>query len=139
MKDFLQELKDILNDKEYMEKFSLKLKFKDDLKKKHINKLKSMYNDQKSFDDLVNKIISKHDDNWVNRCYKNGIMPHPWELMYTLFDIAENEGRLIKPIDGLTENFPSIVYNYKYWQFAITHGQGSVCSIYYKKKLMYRD
>jgi len=66
-------------------------------------------------------------------------MPYPWELMYALFNLSEIEGKECKPVDDFTDNFPSSIYSYKGWQFAVTHGQGSVCSIYYKKKLMYRD
>jgi hypothetical protein len=66
-------------------------------------------------------------------------MPYPWELLYSLFDLAETQGKEIDAIDNFTEMFTSSIYTYNDWQFAITYGQGSVCSVYYKKELMYRD
>ena len=120
-----------------MTEYVKKLIFKDDLKAANVVRIKKMFTDQKSFNLLVNKIIGKHNDAWIDRCHKKGVESYPWELMYTLFKLAE-EGKIIKPIDGFTDNFPSQIYSYKSWQFAITHGQGAVCSIYYKKKLKYR-
>lgn len=125
--------------KESMRKYVEKLIFKQDLKLRNVERIKKMFNSQESFDLLVNKIIDKHDDSWRDRCYKKGVEPHPWELLYALFTLVETDGEDCEPIDGLTEHFPSLIYNYQDWQFAITHGQGSVCSVYYKKELMYRD
>lgn len=122
-----------------LEKFAKKLAFEQDLKVRNAERIKKMFTDQKSFNKLVKAIIAKHDDRWVDGCYKKGVMPHPWELMYSLFDLSEIEGKECKPVDGFTDNFPSSIYAYKGWKFAVTHGQGSVCSIYYNKKLMYRD
>ena len=39
-----------------------------------------------------------------------------------LWELASSEGTEIEPIDGLTENFSSMIYNYYGYQFAITHG-----------------
>lgn len=53
--------------------------------------------------------------------------------------MKSQEGKIAKkPLDGMTENFPSIIYNYMGWQFAITQGQGAVMSIYKNKKLIFR-
>lgn len=122
-----------------MKKYVEKLTFEQELKIRNVERIKKMFTDQKSFNKLVKSIIAKHNDRWIDGCYKKGVMPYPWELMYALFDLSEIEGKECKPIDGLTDNFPSSIYTYKSWQFAVTHGQGSVCSVYYKKKLMYRD
>ena len=123
----------------WMEKYAKELAFKYDLKDRNVERMKKMYTDQKSFNSLVNKILDKHDESWIKKCYDKSVQPHPKILLYTLFDLVEKEGKPIKPIDGLTENFPSQVLSYKSWQFAITHGQGAVCSVYYRKKLKYRD
>jgi len=125
--------------KKSVEEFVKKLNFENELEDNNVIRIKKMFNDQKSFNLLVNNIIAKHDESWADRCYKKGVMPHPWHLLYSLFHLVEKEGKEISPIDGLTENFPSQIYSYKGWQFAITHGQGSVCSVYYRKKLKYRE
>ncbi len=122
-----------------LKEFAEKLAFEQDLKVRNAQRIKKMFTDQKSFNKLVKEIIAKHDDRWVDGCYKKGVMPHPWELMYALFDLSEIEGKECDPVDGFTDNFPSSIYLYKGWRFAVTHGQGSVCSVYYRKKLMYRD
>ena len=123
----------------WFDEYAKKIKFEYELKDRNVERLKKMFTDQKSFNLLVNKIIDKHDEKWVKKCYDRSVQPHPKILLYALFDLAEREGKQIKPIDGLTENFPSQVLSYKSWQFAITMGQGAVCSVYYRKKLKYRD
>lgn len=113
---------------------------KDDQKNINIERIKKMFNDQETFDSLVNRIISKNGDEWRDKCYKNGSMPYPTPLLESLFDLAEQEGEETnEPIDGLTEHFPSDIWEYKGWQFALTYGQGTCGSVYHNKKLMYRD
>jgi len=135
MKDWSESAEGKASMKKFVEDFS----FKQDLKIRNAERIKKMFTDQKSFNSIVEKIIAKHDKRWIDSCYKKGAMPYPWELMYALFNLSEIEGKECKPVDDFTDNFPSSIYSYKGWQFAVTHGQGSVCSIYYKKKLMYRD
>lgn len=140
MNEMLEKLKTLLDSPEVMNNFFEKIKFKKELEKKHIEKIKKMFHDQETFNNLVNKILNKHDNDYVNKCYKNGYMPHPMNLLYSLFDLAELEGTVLtESLDGLTENFPSQIMEYMDWQFAITDGQGSICSVYYKKELKYRD
>ena len=140
--DMIQQMRDFFESdagKESIKKFHEEYDFKEKLKLRNVERIKKMFTDQKSFNKLVKKIIAKHDDRWVDKCYKKGSMPYPWYLMYTLFDLSEIEGKECKPVDGFTDNFPSSIFAYKGWKFAVTHGQGSVCSVYYGKKLMYRD
>ncbi len=126
--------------KESIKKFSDDIAFREELKNINIKRVRKMFNDQESFDKLVNKIIAKHDDNWIDHCYKKGVMSYSWEILYSLFDLAEAQGKEIEPIDDFTKHFPSSdLYMIMHWQFAITHGQGSVCSVYYKKELIYRE
>lgn len=137
-----ESLKDFINSEEgekYMEEFALSLKRKQDRKENNIKRIKKMYNDEKTFNILVESIINKHNDEYVDKCYKNGYMPHPMNILYSLFDLSEIEGDKIEPFDDFTINFSSSVFEFFNWQFAITHGQGSVCSVYYNKKLKYRD
>ena len=76
--------------------------------------------------------------NYVNFYFINNNLQNSITIEYDC-NLSEIEGKECKPVDDFTDNFPSSIYSYKGWQFAVTHGQGSVCSIYYKKKLMYRD
>jgi hypothetical protein len=59
--------------------------------------------------------------------------------MNLMWELASLEGLEIDPIDGLTENFPSYIYDYYGYQFAITHGQGSMLSVYRQNELRYRS
>ena len=139
LKDFLKFM-DSDEGKKIAEKLNQEFAFREELKENNIKRLKNMFNDQKSFNLIVNKIINKHNEKWIDNCYSKGTEPHPNNLLYALFDLAIKEGKLVnKPLDGLTENFPSIIYSYNKWKFAITHGQGSVYSVYYRNKLKYRD
>lgn len=138
-KSMFEALKIYLDDPKNLEDMVSHFKNIQDREERNISKIKKMFTNEASFDVLVNKILNKHTESWRDRCYKKGHEPYPWYLLYALFDLAEAEGIESEPLDGLTENFPSSIKTYYNWQFAVTHGQGSVCSVYYDKKLMYRD
>jgi len=131
-------LKTYLDDPKNLEDMMNHFKNIQDREELNISKIKNMFTDETSFDILVNKILEKHDDAWRNHCYKKGCEPYPWYLLHALFSLADAEGIESESLDGLTENFPSSIKSYYNWQFAVTHGQGSVCSVYYKKELMCR-
>ena len=137
----MDNFKDILNSEEgknFVKLFVQKMAFNKTLRDNNIQRIKKMFKDKTTFDYLMNKIIIKHDDKYMDKCYKKGVMPHPQNLLYAIFNLVEEESINIEPIDDLTKNFPSIIFDYNDWQFAITHGQGSVCSVYHKKELKYR-
>ena len=107
---------------------------------RNVDRIKRFYNDDDSFDVLVKRIVDKHGDRWSDLCYRNGVMPYPWMILYSLIDLSEAEGVEVEPLDRLTENFSSVLIEYRGWTFARTHGQGTVLSIYDKdKKLIYRE
>jgi len=122
-----------------MEKFVKELNFKEGLKKKHVIKVKTLFKNQEEFDSLMEKMVDKHDDVWEEKCYKKGYQPYPQHLLYAIHELAISEGKeLVEGIDRLTENWPSVIHEYMGWQFAITHGQGSVLSCYKNKELKIR-
>ncbi len=93
--------------------------------------------DDSTFDYLMLDILEKqekydarHYDTYTDRAL---------HIMNLMWEIASLHGVEIEPFDGLTENFPSTVYDYYGYQFAITHGQGSVLSVYRQKELRYRS
>ena len=114
----------------------------DSVDRKERNRKRSLrfFSDEKSFSVFLKKLLKKHSKRWESVCYKNGAIPYCWNILNSIVDIATEEGSEIDPIDGLTENFPSCLYMYNGFIFAITHGQGSVLSIYNSnKKLIYRN
>lgn len=136
----LENLKKLFDDPKFIEES--KNYFKDRFEKREKNKkrMKRFYNDEPSFEKLILGIIEKHDDRWVDLCYSKGVMPYPWNVLYSICDIVEDEGREVEPFDSLTENFPSSLIEYHGWTFAWTHGQGTCLSIYDRnKELIYRE
>jgi hypothetical protein len=102
-------------------------------------KLLEMYRvcDDSTFDYLMLDILVKQEK--YDARHYSAYAERPLHIMNLMWEIASKEGVEIDPIDGLTENFPSMVYDYYGYQFAITHGQGSVLSVYRQNELRYRS
>lgn len=116
-----------------------KLAEKDRIQMERANKLLERYGvcDDSTFDYLMLDIIVKQAK-YDNRHY-NTYSERSLHLMNLMWELASNYGTEIEPLDGLTENFPSMIYDYYGYQFAITHGQGSVLSVYRQNELRYRS
>jgi hypothetical protein len=119
-----------------MEDYFEKLKQKDAIERARAQRIKEHFSNEISFDHLMKRVLEKQNiyDARHYRTYSERAL-HVTNL---LWELASSEGTEIEPIDGLTENFSSMIYNYYGYQFAITHGQGSVLSIYKNKELIYR-
>jgi hypothetical protein len=135
----LKSLQEFFNDESRVLEMAKSMKMHADRRLNNMQRMKKFYQDEESFSALMERIIKKHDDRWRSICYAKSIEPYPWYILYSVYDIAEDEGVEVDAVDGLTENFPSFLVEYMGWVFAITHGQGSVLSIYKDKVLMYRD
>ncbi len=109
------------------------------VKLNNMERMKKFFDDEASFEALMHRVIEKHGERWADTCHSRGVEPHPWNVMYAIFDIAEDEGEEAPPVDSFTSSFPSMLWKYLGWTFAITHGQGSVASIYRGEELAYRD
>ena len=138
MKDLLEYMKSPEGLKS-MEDYFNKLAERDRVHLERANKLLERYGvcDDSTFDYLMLDILekqSKYDERHYNTYSDKSL--HIMELMW---ELAQKNGTEIEPIDGLTENFPSYVYDYYGYQFAITHGQGSVLSVYRQNDLRYRS
>ena len=93
--------------------------------------------DDATFDELMLTILKKQEK-YDERHY-NTYSDRPLHIMNLMWEIASNEGIETVPIDDLTKNFPSTIYYYYGYFFAITHGQGSVLSVYRQTDLRYRS
>ena len=122
-----------------MKEYFHKLYEREQIKIARAEKLLQRYGvcDDSTFDYLMLDILEKqekydarHYDTYTDRAL---------HIMNLMWEIASLHGVEIEPFDGLTENFPSVVYDYYGYQFAITHGQGSVLSVYRQKELRYRS
>lgn len=136
----LQEFMDSEEGKASVSKWALEMQMKQKIKEYQIVRLKKMFTDQASFDDLVTRIIARHTEEYRDSCYAKGYMPQPQNLLYCLFDLAEEEGtESPEGYDSFTQNWPTMIFEYMGWGFTITHGQGSVCSVYKNGECLYRD
>ena len=140
MEDKLQLLREAFKDENFIKEMVDRLKGREEKKSKNIQRISNFFSDNKSFEEVLLRIISKHDERWADICSSRNVQPHPWEILYAVFNIAEGEGKEVDPVDALTENFPSLLLEYREYIFAWTHGQGTCLSIYNKnKELIYRD
>ena len=140
MEDKLQLLREAFNDENFIQEMVDRLKSREEKKSKNMQRISNFFSDNKSFEEVLLRIISKHDERWADICFSGNVQPYPWEILYAVFNIAESEGKEVDPVDALTENFPSMLLEYREHIFAWTHGQGTCLSIYNKnKELIYRD
>lgn len=121
-----------------MEDYFKKLAEKDRIQMERANKLLERYGvcDDSTFDYLMIDIFVKQERS--DQKHYNTYSDRPLHLMNLMWELASTHGVEIEPLDGLTENFPSMIYDYYGYQFAITHGQGSVLSVYRQNELRYR-
>lgn len=139
-KSVFDEWNELLKDPEFMEGMVKYIEEKENLRRRNSERMKKFFNDDESFEKVLIRILEKHDDRWTDVCYSKNVQPHPWEILYAICSIVEDEGIETKPLDGLTENFKSTLLEYRGYTFAWTNGQGTVLSIYNKnKELIFRD
>ena len=140
MEDKLQLLREAFKNENFIQEMVERLKGREEKKSKNMQRISNFFSDNKSFEEVLLRIISKHDERWADICSSRNVQPHPWEILYAVFNIAEGEGKEVDPVDALTENFPSLLLEYREYIFAWTHGRGTCLSIYNKnKELIYRD
>ena len=141
-KSLVQRLKEHMESPEgrkAMEEYFHKLYESEKIKIERANKLLQRYGvcDDSTFDYLMLDILSKQEKS--DQRHYDTYTDYPLHIMNLMWELASLEGTEIEPFDGLTENFPSVVYDYYGYQFAMTHGQGSVLSVYRQKDLRYRS
>lgn len=104
-----------------------------------INKVKKLYNDDESFDKLMNQIINKDVKRFENLVNKKTNSSDINRVFYTILDIAQSEGEEIEPFDTLTKMLPSRTLLYQGWTFSWVHGEGTLISIYNREnELIYQ-
>jgi len=144
--DMLEKLKAFMESPEgeiAMQKFGEEMKRKEERETANRLRIEKMFTaehwaDNKSFDTLMQKICAKHDRAYEDACYAKGYMPHPNNVLTAMMSVFEEHGTDVKPLDGLTESFPSELIEYRGWQIAYTFGQGTCISVYKNKELMVR-
>lgn len=141
-KSLVQRLKEHMESPEgqkAMEEYFHKIYERDRIQLERANKLLQRYGvcDDSTFDYLMLDILEKQE-RYDERHYST-YTDRSLHIMNLMWELASTNGTEIEPLDGLTENFSSMIYDYYGYQFAITHGQGSVLSVYRQKELRYRS
>jgi len=104
----------------------------------NINRIKRFYDDKKSFNELMYRIIEK-DYNRIEKLGDKDLLPTPWGVFFVILDIVQHEGNEIAPYDTLTRMFSSRSLEYMGWTFSWVHGEGTLISIYNpEEELVYR-
>lgn len=114
-----------------------KLAKKDAIKRARAQRIKEHFKTADEFNQLMQRVLKKQEI-YDARHYKT-YSERPLHITNLLWELVSFEGNLIDSVDDLTDHFPSMVYDYYGYQFAITHGQGSVLSIYKNKECIYRS
>jgi len=105
---------------------------------KNMVRVKRFYTDEDSFNEFMNKIITK-DIERFERLMNEDLMPNPWRIFYVLLDIVLEEGKVVKPFDTLTRMIPSKTIKYMGWTFSWVHGENTLISVFNtKNELVYR-
>jgi hypothetical protein len=139
-KSIFDQWNELLKDPEFIERMKNFMVEKEESRKRNMDRIRKFFSDDETFEKVLIRIMEKHDERWTDLCYSKSVQPHPWEILYALCNIVEDEGVEAEPLDGLTENFPSTILKYRGYTFAWTNGQGTVLSIYNKEnELIFRD
>jgi hypothetical protein len=120
-----------------MENYFNKIKIRNTIERTRAYRVKEHFTDETSFNTLMQFVLERQ--NKYDARHYTTYSERSLHIINLIWELASNEGQEIDAIDKLTEGFPSMVYEYFGWQFAISHGQGSVLSIYKNRELMYRS
>ena len=104
------------------------------IRKGRLNKFTKWLEDGNDFDKLLYKLILKHGDDYVERCYNNGCEPHPNNVLTFIFDYVIENGDDVN-IKELRCEFPSIILELKGYYFQVIWGQGAIQRIYNKEDM----
>ena len=123
---------DLNSFKEYVQK-------KVEKEQRERQRVKTLYHDDESFNLLMEKIVEKDNKILSQMVYERETPSSAWRILTTIMDIALSEGLEHIELDDFTREFPSRMSKYRGWTFGITHGQGSIISIFNPNdELIYR-
>lgn len=125
-----------MNDPEVLERMRKHCKDIQDKKDRDNKRVRLFFNDEKSFETFLLRLINKHTQKWEDTCLNNGYQPYPWNLMKAILNIVQHNGDEVMPLDDLTSNFSSLLMKYYDYTFAWTFGQGTCISIFNKDNVL---
>ncbi|HOH61332.1 MAG TPA: hypothetical protein PK698_02445 [Bacilli bacterium] len=107
---------------------------------RNIDRVKKLYHDDATFDNLMNKIIEK-DRELFQKFISAAIngettkCPTPWRIFSIILDIVQSEGEELpvkkpKPLISINKNIIRRNIKYMGWTFHWLHGKNTLLSIY---------
>ncbi len=106
---------------------------KEDLKKARHRRFETWL-ETNDFDVLINRLIQEHDDDYIDKCYRNGSMPFPNRKLAFVIGYVFNNFMPVK-VTELDCDFPNDIRLFKGYYFQHIHGQGTIVRIYNKDDL----
>lgn len=101
-----------------------------ELEQKHIRWVKNLYSDYKTFNDVMEKLISRDYNSFI-RVKNSGVETYGnWRVLFTILTIVMEDGEPIKPFDVITKMGQSLSIKYYGWVFSWVHDETTVISIY---------
>jgi len=119
--------KDLQNPNGYWNTITKKRELKEKRFEKFENILKS---NTINFDDLFDRLLKEHGEEYKNKCYSNGCEPYPNRKLSFLLSYIEHNLEPITTPDFIGDDFPTDTYFFKGKYWATTHGQGCFTHIY---------
>jgi hypothetical protein len=113
-----------------MEKHFLKLAEREKLAETRHRRFEEWL-EKNDFDKLMYRLILEHGDEYVDKCYHNGHMPHPnRKLAFVIDYIIHNIARI--KVRELDCDFANEIYFFKGYYLQHIMGQGVITRIYNK-------
>lgn len=107
---------------------------------RNIDRVKKLYCDETTFDDLMNKIIEKDRElfqRFISATINGESTKYPtsWRLFSIILDIVQSEGeelpvKKFKPLISINKNIVRRNIKYMGWTFHWLHGKNTLLSIY---------
>ena len=125
-----KKMDDYLNSAEGEEYFRM-LTVKAEIKEIRLKKVEK-YLEGKDFEQILERLIKEHNDDYRDKCYKKGYEPYPNHKFELLFDYISEEFSHVDN-DLITQDFLAQCYFFKGYYFTVYCGQGCFYRVYDSK------
>jgi len=127
--EFKKKIDEFCDSEEGKKYFTLEAK-KQDLETQRFERFEKWL-ETNDFDKLLNKLISRHDKNYREKCYNRGYEPMPNNTLGFIFDFICHNYDIIDVIQ-LRCDFQNHIWFFRGYYFQTIWGQGSINRIYDK-------
>lgn len=138
------ELEELINDDGYKKSFSefISISSKewfdkqfviDEVNRKRYSRF-TKYVKTIDFDKLLYRLISEHNDDYIDKCHNNGFESFPNNKLQFLLNYISGKYNPVK-VNAIDCDYSNQIWHYKGYYFQIVYGQGSFLRIYNKKDL----